>query len=181
MAIQEPDLRPARLEDELVFLIPLEAGDYERIYQVASDPKIWEQHPSRNRYRREVFQAYFDSAVESQSAFLVFDRLSGQLIGCTRYYDYKPEESSVAIGFTFLACAWWGGRYNRAMKKLLIDHAFHFADKIIFHIGPTNYRSQQALLKIGGVKTGEVDFDHYGAKELHFEYEISRANWQARQ
>lgn len=174
-------MRPARLENELVFLIPLESGDYERIYQVASDPNIWAQHPSRNRYQREVFQAYFDSAVESNSAFLVFDQATGQLIGSTRYYDYQPEASSVAIGFTFLACAWWGGRYNLAMKKLLIDHALQSVDKIIFHIGPTNLRSQQALLKIGGIKTGEVDFDHYGAKELHFEYEISKANWQAQQ
>ena len=33
------------LENENVKLLPLQEDDFEVLYQVASDPLIWEQHP----------------------------------------------------------------------------------------------------------------------------------------
>jgi RimJ/RimL family protein N-acetyltransferase len=30
----------------------------------------------------------------------------------------------VAIGYTFIARDHWGGHYNRALKTLMLDHAF---------------------------------------------------------
>jgi len=43
------------LENEEYQLIPLQQGDFESLYAVASDPEVWEQHPNKDRYRREVF------------------------------------------------------------------------------------------------------------------------------
>jgi hypothetical protein len=43
------------LENEKYQLIPLQQGDFEALYKVASDPKVWEQHPNKDRYKREVF------------------------------------------------------------------------------------------------------------------------------
>ena len=42
------ELQP-RLQNDLIKLEPLEAGDFERLYAVAADPLIWEQHPSSDR------------------------------------------------------------------------------------------------------------------------------------
>jgi RimJ/RimL family protein N-acetyltransferase len=165
-------LQPQSLSDTLVELIPLAENDFERLFLVASDPLIWEQHPSRDRYKREVFQKYFDGALESRGALLVFDKATKEVIGSSRYYDLKP--SSVAIGYTFLARKYWGGNYNKAMKRLMLDYAFQFVDSVRFHIGPDNIRSQKAVLKIGAKKTGEVELDYYGGKLVHFEYEIKK-------
>src|SRR5262245_35465956 len=66
------DLQPS-LQGDLVTLRPLRGEDFEPLFAVASDPLIWEQHPSRDRYRREVFAGYFDSAMESGGALLVSD------------------------------------------------------------------------------------------------------------
>jgi RimJ/RimL family protein N-acetyltransferase len=170
-------LQPQSLSDNLVELIPLAKDDFERLFLVASDPLIWEQHPSRDRYKREVFQKYFDGALESGGAFLVFDKSTNELIGSSRYYDLKP--SSVAIGYTFLARKYWGGNYNKAMKELMLNHAFQFVDSVVFHVGPDNIRSQKAVLKIGAKKTGEVELDYYGGKLLHFEYEIKKSTWKS--
>lgn len=64
------DFQPV-LISELVIAKPLQESDFELLYTAASDPLIWEQHPNKLRYRRDVFETYFRGAVESASAFLV--------------------------------------------------------------------------------------------------------------
>ncbi len=160
------------LENNLVKLVPLAATDFEHLFEVAADPLIWEQHPARDRYKREVFQVFFDAAVSSRTAFLIVDKETNKVIGSTRFYDFKPETSSVAIGYTFLARDYWGGAFNHLVKKLLLDYAFQYVDKVYFHIGSTNVRSQKAIERIGAVKVAEIDFDLNGKKAPHFEYVI---------
>jgi hypothetical protein len=46
---------PLQLSNEKVRLQLLVENDFEALYQVASDPLIWEQHPNKERYKREVF------------------------------------------------------------------------------------------------------------------------------
>lgn len=171
--------RPENLEDNIIKLVPLNASDFDALFEVASDPLIWEQHPSRDRYKKEVFQLYFDGAISGKTAFLIIEKSTDKIIGSTRYYDFKPENSSIAIGYTFLAREYWGGQFNRSSKKLLLDHAFQFVDKVYFHIGATNIRSQMAIKKIGATKNAEVDFDYYGKKLLHFEYVIKKEDWKS--
>jgi RimJ/RimL family protein N-acetyltransferase len=173
-----PDWQPSHLEDDIVKLIPLTADDFEKLFDAASDSLIWEQHPSKDRYKREVFQLFFDSAVSSGTAFLITDKDSGKIIGSTRYYDYKPGHSSIAIGFTFLAREYWGGLYNKLAKKLLLDYAFQYVDNVYFHIGPDNIRSQRGTMKIGAKKVNEVYLDNNGQKQLHYEYRIQKKEWQ---
>ena len=169
------------LENDLISLRPLDESDFERLYAVASDPLIWELHPSKDRYKREVFQKFFDGAVESHAAFLVFDKTTNRLIGCTRYYDFKPEISTVAIGYTFLSRDYWGGAYNKAMKQLMLDHAFVHVDTVLFHIGTHNIRSQKAILKVGARFVREVEFDYYEKKLPHYEYAITKQDWISKQ
>ena len=47
-----------QLENDLVILEPLNQNDFENLYSAAADPKVWEQHPNKNRYKREVFQTF---------------------------------------------------------------------------------------------------------------------------
>lgn len=170
--------QPDNLEDNIVKLKPLNESDFENLFEVASDPLIWEQHPSKDRYKREVFQSYFDGAIASKAAFLILDKSSNKIIGCTRYYDFKPGNSSVAIGFTFLSRQYWGGLYNKSSKRLLLDYAFQYVDKVYFHIGADNLRSQLATMKIGATKINEIEIDTNGESQLHYEYVIQKQDWQ---
>jgi len=169
--------QPDYLEDNLVKLVPLTENDFEMLFEVASDPLIWEQHPTKDRYKREVFQLFFDGAASSKTAFLIYDKASKAIIGSTRYYDYKHENSSIAIGYTFLARKYWGGHYNKAVKKLLLDYAFSFIENVYFHIGTDNIRSQIATTKLGAKKVRAFEFDHYGQKTLHYEYLLHKQKW----
>ena len=169
--------QPEILESDILKIVPLTEADFDTLFKVASDPLIWEQHPANDRYKLEVFKPYFAGAISGKSAFKIIDKSTNHIIGSTRYYDYKPENSSIAIGFTFLAKEYWGGTYNKSAKKLLIDYAFQFVDNIYFHIGVTNFRSQIAIKKVGAVKTNDINFENNGQSLPHFEYLIQKQNW----
>lgn len=163
------------LENEIVRLVPLAETDFEKLYAVASDPLIWEQHPNRERYKREVFEKFFEGAVQSRGAFLVIDLATGNVIGSTRFYDFNPETKTVLIGYSFLSKSHWGGKYNQAMKNLMINYAFQFVDYIRFHIGAKNIRSQKAIQRLGAKKTGELDLAYFGeGKNLNFVFQIDK-------
>jgi RimJ/RimL family protein N-acetyltransferase len=132
----------------------LRAGDWQALYAVASDSFVWEQHPARNRHEIEVFRTFFDEALASGGALVVIDRANGLVIGSSRFHGYDEAKSEVEIGWTFLARLYWGGVYNGEMKRLMLDHAFAFVDRVVFIIGPENRRSRRAIEKIGGVLEG---------------------------
>jgi hypothetical protein len=39
------------------------------------------------------------------------------------------------------------------MKRLMLEQAFRYVDRVIFLIDPATYRSQRAVEKIGAVRT----------------------------
>ncbi|MBZ4188388.1 GNAT family N-acetyltransferase [Niabella beijingensis] len=161
------------LEDERVQLIPLKENDFEQLYAVASDPAIWQQHPNKNRYQREVFNTFFEGALQSGGAFLVADKTYGRLAGSTRFYNYDAVENSIFIGYTFYATAYWGTGLNTRVKRLMLDYIFRFAGAVYFHIGAENYRSQKAIEKLGAVKLREEWVAYHGEPDrLNFVYRI---------
>jgi N-acetyltransferase len=149
------DLQP-NLKGELLELRPLAPNDWDKLFAVASDSLIWEQHPERDRYKENVFRVFFKDALESGGAFVIIDRKNQQIIGSTRFYGYDPEKSEIEIGWTFLARKYWGGRYNAEMKRLLLNHAFRFVESVVFFVGENNVRSQIAMEKVGAIKVGTV-------------------------
>jgi N-acetyltransferase len=150
------NLQPT-LSGERLLLRPLLPGDQEPLWEVARDPLVWEQHPDQTRYRHDGFLSFFEESLQSQGAFAVIDRLSGRIIGSSRYYELNPQTAEVAIGYTFIERAAWGGTVNREMKKLMIDHAAQWVKTIWFHVGTQNWRSRRAMEKIGAeaVREGE--------------------------
>src|SRR5215217_9272170 len=90
------------LENEKVILYPLQEKDFEALYSVASDPKIWEQHPNKDRWKKDVFRTFFEGALQSKGAFKIIDKSTGAVAGSTRIYDHQEQDSSVFIGYTFL-------------------------------------------------------------------------------
>jgi N-acetyltransferase len=144
------DLQPT-LTGTLVTLRPLRADDWDALFAVASDPLLWEQHPERERYREEVFREFFRIAMASQSAFAVLDASDGTIIGSSRYHGHDAAAREIEIGWSFLARRCWGGTYNREMKRLMLEHAFTFVDRVVFVVGEQNTRSRRAVERLGAV------------------------------
>ena len=148
------DLQPL-LTGKLVELRPLGQEDEKALFEVASDPLIWEQHPVRDRYRPEVFARFFRESLNSGGALVILDRRDGRVIGSSRFHGYNELASEIEIGWTFLARSHWGGTYNREVKQLMIQHALRFVKRVVFLIGAQNIRSQRAIEKIGAVRVGQ--------------------------
>src|SRR5690349_4195730 len=110
------------LAGDLIELRPLREEDFDALYAVASDPLIWEQHPCNDRYKEEVFRAFFREAMESGGALVVIDRRDGRVVGSSRYFGYDEDRGEVEIGWTFLARSHWGGAFNGEMKRLMLRH-----------------------------------------------------------
>jgi len=171
------ELQPI-LENDRAILYPLREEDFDSLYSVASDPKIWEQHPNTDRWKIDVFRNFFDGALQSRGAFSIVDKASGKVVGSSRFYDYDGNESQIFIGYTFYARSHWGNGFNRSVKGLMLDHAFQFVSRVRFHIGERNHRSQIAIGRMGAVKTGEQVLPYFGEPpRLNFVYEINRDDW----
>ncbi len=172
-----PELQPT-LEGPRLTLRPIAESDWEGLFNVASDPLVWEQHPVTDRYKEENFRTFFDDAITSGSALTFVDRQSGTLIGSSRYNDYDAEKSEIEIGWTFLGKDYWGGSYNREVKKLMLEHAFTFVDTVLFWVGDTNFRSQKAVEKIGGImRDGEFTRKHGDNEVPYVVFELRKRDF----
>lgn len=171
------NLQPQHLKNQLIQLFPLQEDDFEELYSVASDPLVWEQHPNKLRYQREVFQNFFEGAIQSQGAFLVRHVQTNEVVGSSRFYDFDEKDNSILIGYTFIGRKFWGKEYNASLKKIMLDYAFQHIEKVYFHIGEHNYRSQKAIEKIGAIKVGEQEVEYYGEdSKLNYIYQIKKPN-----
>lgn len=156
---------------------PVCPDDWDALFSVASNPDIWRQHPEPERCRESVFRRFFDGAVASGAAFVFEGNETGKLIGSSRYHEFKSAEREVEIGWTFLACEYWGGSYNAEIKQLMLDHAFRYVDTVVFWVGEDNMRSRRAMEKIGGTLR---DGEYVRGSDAYVVYEIRKADWLKR-
>jgi RimJ/RimL family protein N-acetyltransferase len=173
----QPDFQPT-LIGPTVMIRPVSSGDWPELFAAGSDPEIWKVHPVPDRYTETGFRKFFDGALNSKMGFVFVDRASGALIGSSRYYGYEPELSEIEIGWTFIARSHWGGASNREVKRLMLDHAFSFVDTVIFWVGDTNWRSQGAMTKIGGVKRSGLHARELSGDRPYFIFEITKSRYQ---
>jgi N-acetyltransferase len=173
------DFQPT-LADDLIALRPARPEDFEALFAVASDREIWAIHPAHDRWQAPVFRAFLDAAFADEGGLVAIERASGAVIGFSRYSMQRAGVQEVEIGWTFLARRCWGGRFNGAMKRLMIDHALRFVDRVIFQVGEANLRSRRAVEKIGGLLTDRTEtVTLAGGPVTHVVYAIGREDWAA--
>ena len=172
-----PDLQPTLIGPRII-VRPITPMDWDEMLAAAADPEVWALHPVRDRYKAEVFRDFFDGAIAARSAFAFVDRQTGMVIGSSRYHGHDPVAREIEIGWTFLARRYWGGSYNAEVKRLMLEHAFDFVDSVVFWVGETNWRSQRAMEKIGGVRrAGLQPRTLGGATAMHVVYEILKRDF----
>lgn len=171
------DIQPT-LENEQIILSPLKEEDFDALYQVASDPLVWEQHPNKDRWKKEVFQTFFDGALLSRGAFKIVSKVTGDVMGSTRIYDYNPEDNSILIGYTFYGVKYWGKGFNLSVKKMMLEYLFQYVSAVHFHIGAQNVRSQIAISRLGAQKMNEQEVAYFGENpKLNFVYVIEKQQY----
>jgi len=169
------NLQPNHLNNNSVLLEPLLPIYFNELYTVASDPLIWEQHPNPNRYQKEVFQTFFEGAINSGGAFIIRNADTGKALGSSRFYDYSRLKDEIKIGYTFFSRDCWGKGINKEVKTLMLNYAFIYVERVIFHVGASNIRSQNAMLQLGAKKIGEEIIAYFGEPDrLNYVYEMRK-------
>lgn len=169
------DFQPS-LQNEIVQVRPLEKTDFQELYKHANDPTVWEQSPdgAKNRYTIEGFENFFNKMLGTGTAFCIVDRKTNLPIGITKYYMHKKV---LFIGGSFLGKQYWGGQYNFAFNKLMIDHAFEHFDVIHYSIPENNLRSRRAYIKIGFHEAGSEEFNINGKRERCIIHRHFKKDW----
>ena len=138
------------LEDDRIKIQLLQQDEFNDLYAIAKDPKIWEQHPENDRWKIDKFSIFFNNGIENEfGIYKIIDKKNNRLIGSSRFYSFDQRNKAIRIGFTFIITEYWGTTTNFRVKKLMIDNAFKYVDKIYFDIGRNNFRSRRAVEKLG--------------------------------
>ena len=169
-------LRQPVLAGTRVTLRPTVPADRDALYAVASDPLVWEMHPAHDRWRAEVFDAFFDAGLASGGMLTIRDADGGAVSGSSRFDNFDAAARTIEIGWTFLARSHWRTGHNREAKRLMLDHCFQAVDTVVFTIGENNRRSRAAVEAIGAVeRSGRIERVMAGVPRRHVVYEVRRA------
>ena len=170
------EISPVTLEGQHVSLEPLSLAHEESLIAAASDGELWNSSvtvvPSR-----ATMAAYIEDALEAQAQkdalpFVIIRRASGsvggttelevvgtkrdEVVGTTRFYDIRPADRRVAIGYTWLSLSAQRTAVNTEAKLLLLTHAFEHwqCNRVEFITDVLNQQSRAAILRLGAKQEG---------------------------
>lgn len=148
------------LENEIVQLRPVQLADIDAMTVAANDPRIW-PHLSVTLLDRTSVENYVKKAIEEREQgisymFVVIDKKTGELVGCTSFLDIALPHRRLEIGSTWYTPSVWRTAINTNCKFLLLQYCFEVLQlqRVQIKTGHENTRSQQAIERIGAQKEG---------------------------
>ena len=90
--------------------------------------------------------------------FAVIEKVSGELVGATRYKRMNAPHRRLEIGTTFYASRAQRTPINSESKLLLLAHAFEAMDCVCvqFRTDHFNFASQRAIERLGAKRDGLI-------------------------
>lgn len=154
------------LEDDCVLLRPLLQDDCKYLLEFSlHEPATW-QYGLVSAAGEENLKAYIEQAVEGRAVgnmypFIVFDKITQQYAGSTRFYDIKIGFKTLQLGYTWYGERFRGTGLNNHCKYLLLQFAFEQMNmqRVEFRADNNNARSIAAMKKIGCVPEGVLRQD----------------------
>jgi RimJ/RimL family protein N-acetyltransferase len=86
----------------------------------------------------------------------VVGTMGGEVVGTTRFYDIRPADRRVAIGYTWLSLSAQRTAVNTEAKLLLLTHAFEqwHCIRVELITDLLNQQSRTAILRLGAKQEG---------------------------
>ena len=158
--IDEMRVVPVTLEGRHVRLEPLTRGHVEALSAVGLDADLWRWIPVPVRAREEM-AAYVETALQDQAsgmalAFVQVEKMSGRVVGSTRYGNIERTHHRLEIGWTWVGRDWQRTAINTEAKYLLLRHAFETLRcmRVELKTDSLNERSRAAIQRIGAREEG---------------------------
>jgi len=143
-----------------VRLVPLDKSHKQGLLNAASDGKLWElwftSVPSASNIDDYIESALVEKTEGKGFPFVVEDKISGEIIGSTRYCNATPEHKRLEIGFTWYSKKYQRTGINTECKQLLLTYAFETLNCIAveFRTHWHNLRSRTAIARLGAKQDG---------------------------
>jgi RimJ/RimL family protein N-acetyltransferase len=152
------DVRPVRLEGELIALEPLAQSHAQGLYNRGRESADWAYMPRGCFVDQADTRQWIDEALATpdQLPFAIVEQGKQKVAGSTRFLNIRPEHRSLEIGWTWLGQEWQRTGVNTEAKWLLLRHAFERLGcrRVEFKTDARNLRSQRALERIGATREG---------------------------
>ncbi|MGE7093865.1 GNAT family N-acetyltransferase [Lysinibacillus sp. NPDC048646] len=148
------------LENEIVVLKPITKEAVLELLAAGSYPEIWTYLPTTIEQESDVHN-FVDKALtakmqKKEFPFAIVDKISGKIIGSTRFMDIDEKHRRLEIGNTWITPAFWRTAANTNCKYLLLQYCFEVLDlqRVQIKTDQENLRSQKAIERIGAKKEG---------------------------
>jgi RimJ/RimL family protein N-acetyltransferase len=95
-------------------------------------------------------------ATGEQYPFVVIDKNSNKLLGCTMFHTIHAANRKLEIGYTWYHPNCWGTGINTECKLLMLEYCFDVLKtiRVQFVTDEQNLRSRNALKAIGATEEG---------------------------
>ena len=181
-----PDLNIS-LESERTLLRPLTKDDEPALQEIANEESLWIYGTSDlsrpGELKKYIASAIADRMNDSCAVWVVIDKMSGNIAGCTRLADISWKDERGQIGWTWIGNDFQGSGLNRDMKFLILSYGFETLglNRIELKADERNHRSRQAILGIGATCEGVLREHiklHDGYIRNTVYYSILRSEWE---
>ena len=153
-------IAPVTLNGIHATLEPLAAEHHDALVNAASDGELWKLWyttvPTPDNTRK-----YIETALDMRTRlgampFVVRDNNSGELVGCTRFFNVDAINRRIEIGSTWYAARVQRTAINTECKLLLLTHAFETLSCIAveFRSHWMNHASRNAIARLGAKQDG---------------------------
>ena len=181
-------IEPVTLGGRHATIEPLAREHEEGLRRAASDGELWRLWYT-SIAAPEKMGEYVATALDMRERlgampFVVRDKTSGDIVGCTRYFNVDAANRRLEIGHTWYAKRAQRTAINSECKLLLLTHAFEKLGCIAveFRTNWFNHASREAILRLGAKQDGVLRNHQLlpdGAKRDTVVFSIIDSEWPA--
>ncbi len=153
-------IEPVTLMGSKVIVEPLALEHADGMKEAVKDGELWKLWYTSVPLPEKVDE-YIQTALnwrENLGAmpFIVRDKASNKIIGCTRYFNVDEVNQRLEIGHTWYSESVQRTAVNTECKYLLLSHAFEKLDAIAveFRTHWHNHKSRAAIARLGAKQDG---------------------------
>ena len=153
-------IEPVTLRGVLATLEPLTAAHAEALAKAASDGELWRlwyTHIAPPDKMREYVVTALDMLERAGAMpFVARENATGEIVGCTRYFNVDATNRRLEIGHTWYAKRVQRTGLNTECKLMLLGHAFETLQCIAveFRTHWFNHASRTAIARLGAKQDG---------------------------
>ena len=153
-------IEPVTLTGSKVILEPLSLEHLDGLISAVKDGELWKlwftSIPAPEKAEEYIKTALGMRENAGAMPFIVRDRESNKIIGCTRYFNVDEVNQRLEIGYTWYSESYQRTTANTECKYLLLSHAFEKLDAIAveFRTHWHNHKSRAAIARLGAKQDG---------------------------